>query len=42
MTTPRYEYQSDFARRHFAAGMAKAVLTILEDRGIPVSDDAFA
>jgi hypothetical protein len=50
MTTRTYEYQSDFLRRYVfqgraegrAEGEADAVLTILDTRGIAVSDDARA
>ena len=43
-------YRSDFARRHFAAGLAEgraegkaiALLAILEARGIEISDDSRA
>lgn len=54
MATGTYEYQSDFARRYYgegkaegeaegkAAGKAEAVLTILEDRSVPVSEEARA
>ncbi len=38
MTTESHRYQSEFARRHFAAGkakgMAEVVLAILEARGM--------
>ena len=44
MITTTHEYQSDFARRYFAKGEAKgeakAVLTVLEARGVEVPDDA--
>lgn len=46
MTTAPYRYQSDFARRYFAQGEAegfakgeaKAVLSVLEARGLSVSE----
>ncbi|MCP2291030.1 hypothetical protein [Nocardia amikacinitolerans] len=46
-TLHNYEYQSDFARRYYADGQMKgeaegevrALLTVLEARGIPVSDE---
>ncbi|MFF0529157.1 hypothetical protein ACFYT3_12265 [Nocardia amikacinitolerans] len=42
-TLHNYEYQSDFARRYYADGQKKgevrALLTVLEARGIPVSDE---
>jgi hypothetical protein len=38
MTTMPYRYQSDFARRYYAEGEAKAVLAFLDARGIEVSD----
>lgn len=48
MTTGTYEWRSDFARRHRAQGRAegkaegeaKAVLAVLEARGLTISDDA--
>jgi hypothetical protein len=48
MRTRTYEYQSDFVRRHVfqgraegrVEGEARAVLGVLEARGIPVSDEA--
>ncbi len=33
-----YEYQSEFARRHQAEGEARALLTVLESRGLSVTD----
>jgi hypothetical protein len=44
--TQHYEYQSDFARKYYsqdlaegrAEGEAKAILTVLHARGIPVDD----
>jgi len=43
MTTPTYEYQSDFARRHRSQGKAEgkalAVLAVLDARGIDVPAD---
>jgi hypothetical protein len=48
MATPQgYEYQSDFARRHHAQGVAigqakaraEAVITVLETRGVPLSHE---
>jgi hypothetical protein len=46
MTTTSHRYRSEFARRYFdqgeasgeARGMAKSVLTVLEDRGIDVPE----
>ncbi|NRQ35369.1 hypothetical protein HII36_26590 [Nonomuraea sp. NN258] len=44
MATGIYEYKSEYVRRWIAKGQAegeaKALLRILENRGIPVSDDA--
>ncbi|TNC28767.1 hypothetical protein [Amycolatopsis alkalitolerans] len=44
MATGTYEYQSEFARRYFyqgeAEGEVKAVLAVLESRGIEVSESA--
>ncbi|MDI6097715.1 hypothetical protein QLQ12_03755 [Actinoplanes sp. NEAU-A12] len=44
MTTTDYPFQSDFARRHFAAGKAaakaEAILAFLTARGIEVPDEA--
>lgn len=44
MTTGTYEYQSDFARRYFskgkAEGEAKALLALLDARGIEITDEA--
>ncbi|HEU5030640.1 MAG TPA: hypothetical protein VFV01_37400 [Spirillospora sp.] len=37
--TAGYEWQSDFAKAHIAEGEADAVLSVLETRGIPVSND---
>jgi hypothetical protein len=46
MAITGYEYQSEFARRYFgqgeAKGEAKAVLAILDARGIAVPDDVRA
>lgn len=46
MTTTSYRYQSDFARRYFdageARGEARAVLAILDARGVGVPDDVRA
>lgn len=39
MTTATHQYQSDFARRYFSEGEAKALLAILDARNIPVPDD---
>jgi hypothetical protein len=47
MTTTSHRYQSDFARRYFsegeasgeARGEAKALLTILDARGIEIPDE---
>lgn len=39
MTTTSHRYQSEFARRYFSQGEAKAVLAILDTRGIQVPDD---
>jgi hypothetical protein len=43
MTSTSYQYQSDFARRYFdegeARGEARAVLTVLDARGIDVPDE---
>lgn len=38
MTTMTHGYQSDFARRYYSQGEAKAVLAVLNARGIEVSD----
>jgi hypothetical protein len=38
MITKTHEYQSDFARRYFTRGEAKAVLGFLKARGIEVPD----
>jgi hypothetical protein len=44
MTTATYEYRSDFARRYFAQGEARgearAVLAVLDARGVEVPDEA--
>lgn len=40
MKTGTYEYQSEFARGYFAQGEAKAVLRVLDTRGIEVSEGA--
>ncbi len=44
MTTTPHRYQSDFARRYFAQGEARgearAVLAVLEARGIDISEEA--
>lgn len=48
MATGTYEYKSDFARRYYHQGQAegrveglgRALLVILDARGIPVPDDA--
>jgi hypothetical protein len=42
MSTGTYRYHSEFARRHFSEGEAKAVLTVLEARGIAVPEEARA
>jgi hypothetical protein len=46
MTAGTYEYKSDFARRYLAEGRAegevRALLAILNTRGIPVPEDARA
>lgn len=42
MRTGTYEYKSDFARRYFGQGEAKAVLGFLAARGIDIPDDARA
>lgn len=47
MTTTSHRYQSDFARRYFsegeasgeARGEARAVLTILDARGVEIPDE---
>jgi len=39
MTTAAHRYQSDFARRYFNQGEAKALLAILDARNIWVPDD---
>ncbi len=36
----KYEYQSDFARKYFSAGLAEALLSFLRGRGIAVDDAA--
>jgi hypothetical protein len=38
MATTTHRYQSDFARRYYAEGEAKAVLAVLDARGIEVAD----
>ncbi|MEJ3750969.1 hypothetical protein WEI85_48080 [Actinomycetes bacterium KLBMP 9797] len=38
MAIANYQYQSDFARRYFSQGEAKALLAVLEARGFAVSD----
>jgi hypothetical protein len=44
MTTTTYQFQSDFARRHFSAGKAEgeaeAVLAFLHARGVEVPEEA--
>jgi hypothetical protein len=35
-----HEYQSDFARRHYAAGESQAVLAVLKARGVDVPPEA--
>jgi hypothetical protein len=40
MTTRTWEYKSDFARRYYGQGEAKAVLGFLDARGIDVPDAA--
>jgi hypothetical protein len=40
MTTGTYQYQSDFARRYFHEGEAKALLSFLAARGVEVTDEA--
>lgn len=44
MATPTYEYRSDFARRYYvqgeAKGEARAVLGVLDARGVDVTEDA--
>lgn len=46
MASGTYEYQSDFARTHQAKGRieerARAILDVLEARGLPVSDEVRA
>jgi hypothetical protein len=42
MTTTTHQYQSDFARRYFSQGEAKAVLAILDARGVEVPDETRA
>jgi hypothetical protein len=42
MTISAYQFQSNFARRNQALGETKAVLLVLENRGIEVSDEARA
>jgi hypothetical protein len=39
MTTTPYRYQSDFARRYFGQGQAEAVLTIVDVRGVELTDE---
>ncbi|GAB3873487.1 hypothetical protein ACFPIJ_01010 [Dactylosporangium cerinum] len=43
MSTTAHQYQSDFARRNFSAGEAsgeaKAVLVVLDARGVAVSEE---
>ena len=39
MTTATHRYESDFARRYFSQGEAKALLAILDARKIHVPDD---
>ncbi|MEV4511917.1 hypothetical protein AB0K00_23475 [Dactylosporangium sp. NPDC049525] len=39
MTTTGHRYQSEYARRYFSAGEAKAVLMVLDSRGVAVSDE---
>lgn len=36
----KHEYQSDFARKHFSAGRAEALLSFLHSRGIAIDDAA--
>jgi hypothetical protein len=40
LASRNYEYQSDFARRHFGQGKAEALLTVLAARGLEVPDEA--
>src|SRR5215470_9118646 len=42
MTAGTYEYKSDFARRYYTKGEVRALLAILNARGIPVTDDVHA
>jgi hypothetical protein len=46
MTAGTYEYKSDFARRYYHQGQTegevRALLAILNARGIPVPDDVHA
>jgi hypothetical protein len=38
MSTATHRYQSDYARRYFSQGEAKAILAILDARGIDVPE----
>lgn len=42
MSTETYEYQSEFIRRYEARGEAKAVLMVLETRGVEVPENVRA
>jgi hypothetical protein len=42
MAAGNYEFQSEFAKKHQARGEAKALLAVLEARGLRVSDEARA
>jgi 3-methyladenine DNA glycosylase AlkC len=39
MTTTAHRYQSEFASRYYSQGEAKALLAILDARGIQVPDE---
>ena len=39
MTIRTWEYKSDFARRYYGQGEAKAMLLVLDARGIDVPND---
>jgi hypothetical protein len=34
MRTGKYEYQSDFAKKYFAQGLAEAIVLVLRSRGL--------
>jgi uncharacterized protein (DUF2126 family) len=42
MTITGHRYRSEFARRYFSQGEVKALLGVLEARGIEVPDDVRA